>query len=180
MEPKRKEAVGDSPLPAYGGQSWGLELTPRQKAIWEYMIGFQRQNVMPPTTREVAAAFRLNSHQSVVGYIRALVKKGYVRHLGEKGRMQRYLAVFKDDRCPCCGRKPLGRTESSSKTNEPHPSIDPRDPVPASERPDLRASEDIARTVDSGDTVPKPEYEYDVCITLHPPELPSAPTDDSA
>ncbi len=54
------------------------ELTARQKAILDWVVGFVRQHGLPPTLREIGKAFKISS-PGVLGHLRALERKGYVK-----------------------------------------------------------------------------------------------------
>lgn len=51
-------------------------LTPRQREIFEWVKAFIEQHGMPPTVREIRAAFGIKS-SSVFDLLRAIERKGY-------------------------------------------------------------------------------------------------------
>lgn len=57
----------------------GDPLTDRQRDIWGWMIRHQRLWGMPPSLRQVMAAFGIGSPNGMSSHMRALVRKGYVR-----------------------------------------------------------------------------------------------------
>ncbi|MFC1462433.1 transcriptional repressor LexA [Verrucomicrobiota bacterium] len=54
------------------------KLTQRQRKILDWILRFVRRNNMPPTVREIGAAFEISS-AGVFGHLRALEKKGYLK-----------------------------------------------------------------------------------------------------
>jgi SOS-response transcriptional repressor LexA len=81
----------------------------------------RQQHCMPPSIREIVDRFKLSSPNAVMGHMRALIKKGRVMRIGDKGNARANVAIYPDDRCPCCGRKPIGSTELSRAVNKPDP-----------------------------------------------------------
>jgi SOS-response transcriptional repressor LexA len=57
-----------------------LPPTQRQLELHAYMLTFQLAHGMPPTVRELANAFGIKSTNAASDHLRALVKKGLVRH----------------------------------------------------------------------------------------------------
>ena len=53
-------------------------LTDRQRAVLDWVMGFVRKHGLPPTLREIGRAFRISS-PGVLGHLRALERKGYVK-----------------------------------------------------------------------------------------------------
>ena len=54
------------------------KLTARQRAVLDWVVGFVRKHSLPPTLREIGKAFRISS-PGVLGHLRALERKGYVK-----------------------------------------------------------------------------------------------------
>ncbi|MHC5057295.1 MAG: transcriptional repressor LexA, partial [Planctomycetota bacterium] len=54
------------------------ELTTRQRAVLDWVVGFVQKHGLPPTLREIGKAFRISS-PGVLGHLRALERKGYVK-----------------------------------------------------------------------------------------------------
>ena len=54
------------------------KLTERQKKIFDWIIEFVRKNSMPPTVREIGAAFEI-SPAGVFGHLKALGRKGCLK-----------------------------------------------------------------------------------------------------
>lgn len=61
-------------------------LTKRQSEILKFIQQGIVQNGYPPTIREIASRFRLNSTRTVYDHVAALEKKGYLRRDRGKGR----------------------------------------------------------------------------------------------
>ncbi len=53
-------------------------LTDRQRAVLDWIVEFMREHRLPPTLREIGRAFGISS-PGVLGHLRALERKGYVR-----------------------------------------------------------------------------------------------------
>jgi repressor LexA len=53
-------------------------LTERQRAVLDWVVGFVRKHRLPPTLREIGRAFRISS-PGVLGHLRALERKGYLK-----------------------------------------------------------------------------------------------------
>lgn len=85
------------------------EPTPRQLEILAFIKRYMALNRTAPTVREICAGFGLTNN-AVMGFLRALQKKGAVQHLGV-GRSRAYVPVSQPGRCPTCGhRLPPGDT----------------------------------------------------------------------
>ena len=54
------------------------EITPRQKAVLEFISGYIEKSGYPPTFQEIADAFNIVSKHGVVRHLEALEKKGYI------------------------------------------------------------------------------------------------------
>ena len=61
-------------------------LTSGQKKLFDFIVAEQRRTGLPPTTKEAKLALGLAHENSVVQFIRALEKKGYLRTLPGKAR----------------------------------------------------------------------------------------------
>jgi len=61
------------------------DLSPRQRETLEWMRDFIRRNRIPPTVREIGAAFGTKS-SSVFDLLKALEEKGYIRREAHKAR----------------------------------------------------------------------------------------------
>jgi repressor LexA len=67
------------------------ELTPRQKAVLQFIGDFIVDNSFPPTTREIAQHFGFKSQTAAVNHLRALEFKGRVSWQSGKSRTIRIL-----------------------------------------------------------------------------------------
>ncbi|MBN2367061.1 MAG: transcriptional repressor LexA, partial [Calditrichaeota bacterium] len=54
------------------------EITPRQKAVLEFIAGYITESGYPPTFQEIADAFGIVSKHGVVRHLEALERKGYI------------------------------------------------------------------------------------------------------
>lgn len=61
-------------------------LTPKQKKVLKYIYQSIRSNQLPPTIREIAGEFDFSSTGTVRDYLKALIKKGYIRISSNKSR----------------------------------------------------------------------------------------------
>lgn len=57
----------------------GEQLTRRQRAIYEFVLGRVRGRGIPPTLTEIATAFGLASPSGVADHLKALERKGWIR-----------------------------------------------------------------------------------------------------
>jgi SOS-response transcriptional repressor LexA len=94
--------------PKYPKKKYSMKPTPRQKAIWEMMLAHQKAHCIPPTIREIQSHFKFSSTQAVTCHFESMVKKGMIMNIKGKGQWHAFLAVYPDERCPCCGLKPVG------------------------------------------------------------------------
>ncbi|MBI3680793.1 MAG: repressor LexA [Acidobacteria bacterium] len=62
-------------------------LTPRQQAIFDFVLEFRRRHGCSPSIPEIQRAFEIRSPNGVVGHLHALEAKGYIRH-GQRGSRQ--------------------------------------------------------------------------------------------
>jgi repressor LexA len=56
-------------------------MTERQEQILDFILLFQRENGVPPSSREIQRKFRLASQTTVIGHLRALANKGQIEQL---------------------------------------------------------------------------------------------------
>jgi repressor LexA len=56
-----------------------IELTRKQRAIYDYVVDCVQRQGIPPSLTEIAEAFELASPSGVVDHLRALERKGYIR-----------------------------------------------------------------------------------------------------
>ncbi len=64
-----------------------MELTGRQREIYEFIVAFRRENGCSPSIPEIQRAFGIRSPNGVVGHLQALQTKGYIRR-AERGSRQ--------------------------------------------------------------------------------------------
>jgi repressor LexA len=60
------------------GRPFTTRLTDRQQQVLDWVRKFTEQHHMPPTVREIGAAFRISSC-AVFGFLKALERKGYLK-----------------------------------------------------------------------------------------------------
>jgi len=91
------------------------QLTPRQREILDWVKDFIRDNEMPPTVREIGAAFDIKS-SSVFELLKALERKGYVRRgdrsarsLIVEGKTRRRRSGGRSVEVPVVGSIPAGQ-----------------------------------------------------------------------
>jgi len=65
--------------PGRSAASTSPPLTGKQRAMLEFIIEHSRVRGYPPTIREIAAQFGFSAVGTVQGYVRALVRKGFLR-----------------------------------------------------------------------------------------------------
>ena len=56
-------------------------MTERQEQILDFIRQFQREQGVPPSSREIQRRFRLASQTTVIGHLRALANKGQIEQL---------------------------------------------------------------------------------------------------
>lgn len=61
-------------------------LTARQRTVLEYVIGFIKENEIPPTLREIGAAMGIGSTNGVNDHLYALMNKGYLHRRIRSGK----------------------------------------------------------------------------------------------
>lgn len=61
------------------------DLSPRQRAVLEYLAAVIQKRGVPPTFREIGAAMGIGSTNGVSEHIRALERKGYIERIGGRG-----------------------------------------------------------------------------------------------
>jgi repressor LexA len=62
-----------------------MELTPRQKEIFDFIKGFIKERGFPPSVREIGEHFRIYP-RAAFDHLKALEKKGYLRREGSMSR----------------------------------------------------------------------------------------------
>jgi repressor LexA len=56
-------------------------MTERQEQILDFILQFQREKGVPPSSREIQRKFRFGSQSTVIGHLRALANKGQIEQL---------------------------------------------------------------------------------------------------
>ena len=62
------------------------DLTEKQRDVLKFIYDSIRSNHLPPTIREIASEFKFSSTGTVRDYLKALVKKGYIKISANKSR----------------------------------------------------------------------------------------------
>jgi repressor LexA len=103
------------------------EITPRQKAVLEFISGYIEKSGYPPTFQEIADAFNIVSKHGVVRHLEALEKKGYITRSDTLARSIRiihpkYLPSVPGDTVsvPIVGRVAAGLPFLSEQNIEDH------------------------------------------------------------
>lgn len=69
-------------------------LTHQQRRVLRMMLAHTLRHAVPPTVREVCEAFGWTSTNGAFAHVKALARKGYLRHCdGEKSRTYRLVGV---------------------------------------------------------------------------------------
>ena len=67
--------------------TYSMDLTGRQREIYEFIVQFRRENGCSPSIPELQRAFGIRSPNGVAGHLQALEAKGYIRR-AERGSRQ--------------------------------------------------------------------------------------------
>jgi len=87
-------------------------LTPRQREILNWIKAFIRKHDMPPTVREIGAAFGMKS-SSVFQHLKALERKGYLER-GKLGSRSLIVKGVRRSACHCREVPVVGRITAGS------------------------------------------------------------------
>jgi repressor LexA len=102
-------------------------LTDRQKSILDFIQNEQREKGMTPSTREIQKHFRFASQTSVMQYIAALERKGFLDRHARKARALITPAMkVRITDIPIYGQIPAGMATLTEQTIEGHISLDMR------------------------------------------------------
>jgi repressor LexA len=102
-------------------------LTHRQKSVLDFIQSEQRQKGLTPSTREIQKHFRFASQTSVMQYIAALERKGFVdRHTRKARALITPAMKVKITDVPIYGQIPAGMSALTEQTIEGHVSLDTR------------------------------------------------------
>lgn len=60
-------------------------MTERQKQVYDFIVGYIKENMYPPTVREIGNGVGFASTSSVFNHLKALETRGYIK-MGESPR----------------------------------------------------------------------------------------------
>src|SRR5450432_2687411 len=102
-------------------------LTERQRGILEFIQSEQREKGMTPSTREIQHHFGFASQTSVMQYIDALERKGFLdRHARKARALITPVQKVRITDIPIYGQIPAGMATLTEQTIEGHISLDTR------------------------------------------------------
>src|SRR5712691_7060912 len=100
-------------------------LTDRQKNILDFIQHEQREKGLTPSTREIQSHFGFASHTSVMQYIAALERKGFLdRHARKARALITPVQKVRIADIPIYGQIPAGMSTLTEQTVEGHISLD--------------------------------------------------------
>src|SRR5947208_5403571 len=100
-------------------------LTHRQKSVLDFIQREQRDKGLTPSTREIQSHFRFASQTSVMQYITALEKKGFLqRHAGKARALITPMQKVRIHDVPIYGQIPAGMATMAEQEIEGHVSLD--------------------------------------------------------
>jgi repressor LexA len=102
-------------------------LTDRQKNVLDFIQREQREKGITPSTREIQTHFRFASQTSVMQYIAALERKGFLdRHARKARALITPVQKVRITDIPIYGQIPAGMSALTEQTIEGHVSLDTR------------------------------------------------------
>ena len=102
-------------------------LTERQRKVLDFIQREQRDRGLTPSTREIQSHFRFASQTSVMQYIAALEKKGFLqRHAGKARALITPIQKVRIQDVPIYGQIPAGMAALTEQDIEGHVSLDAR------------------------------------------------------
>jgi repressor LexA len=102
-------------------------LTDRQKNVLDFIQREQREKGITPSTREIQSHFRFASQTSVMQYIAALERKGFLdRHARKARALITPVQKVRITDIPIYGQIPAGMSALTEQTIEGHVSLDMR------------------------------------------------------
>jgi repressor LexA len=102
-------------------------LTDRQKTVLDFIQSEQREKGITPSTREIQKHFRFASQTSVMQYIAALERKGFIdRHARKARALITPVQKVRITDVPIYGQVPAGMSSLTEQTTEGHVSLDTR------------------------------------------------------
>src|SRR6266496_1057246 len=100
-------------------------LTERQKNILDFIQSEQREKGITPSTREIQRHFRFASQTSVMQYIAALERKGFLdRHARKARALITPVQKARNTGVPIYGQIPAGMSALTEQNIEGHVSLD--------------------------------------------------------
>jgi len=100
-------------------------LTERQKRVLDFIQREQRDKGLTPSTREIQSHFRFDSQTSVMQYIAALERKGFLqRHAGKARALITPVQKVRITDVPIYGQIPAGMSALTEQDIEGHVSLD--------------------------------------------------------
>ncbi len=122
-----------------------MELTDRQRQIYDFLVSHLEGRGFPPTVREICSAFGIKSTKGVTDHLTALQKKGYIRKHPEASRgieiLKRKPANGDAVEIPVLGRIAAGEPSLAIENPEGHLTVD-RSLVPSGKCFALRVNGD--------------------------------------
>jgi repressor LexA len=102
-------------------------LTERQKSVLDFIQREQREKGFTPSTREIQSHFRFASQTSVMQYLAALERKGFLqRHAGKARALITPVQKVRIHDVPIYGQIPAGMSAMTEQDIEGHVSLDTR------------------------------------------------------
>ncbi|HET9856636.1 MAG TPA: transcriptional repressor LexA [Chthoniobacterales bacterium] len=102
-------------------------LTERQKSVLDFIQREQREKGFTPSTREIQSHFRFASQTSVMQYLAALERKGFLqRHAGKARALITPVQKVRIHDVPIYGQIPAGMSALTEQDIEGHVSLDTR------------------------------------------------------
>jgi repressor LexA len=102
-------------------------LTERQKGVLDFIQREQREKGITPSTREIQSHFRFASQTSVMQYLAALERKGFLqRHAGKARALITPVQKVRIHDVPIYGQIPAGMSAMTEQDIEGHVSLDTR------------------------------------------------------
>jgi repressor LexA len=100
-------------------------LTERQKSVLDFIQREQREKGFTPSTREIQSHFRFASQTSVMQYLAALERKGFLqRHAGKARALITPVQKVRIHDVPIYGQIPAGMSALTEQDIEGHVSLD--------------------------------------------------------
>jgi repressor LexA len=102
-------------------------LTERQRKVLDFIQREQREKGITPSTREIQSHFRFASQTSVMQYLAALERKGFLqRHAGKARALITPIQKVRIHDVPIYGQIPAGMSALTEQDIEGHVSLDTR------------------------------------------------------